>query len=522
MSYLQTDYREDTQAQFGQSIEATQHIHDTIPLARSPFITPVWYRRWYRAFLLGVTKLCTQVLGTPLRVHDELFSLRSYSAETRALLLWLTKHGYLEYWNTTMLVPGMPCISLLNLQPTPIKTPNGGLYHLGGATGSGVGRTVNEAAKPALGEFIERYACSSDWWKRSDLCTYSVREMERHGSPIDLQTLNCFSTEQQNEHGFPYTRYQDGMQLSWVRAHDLVRKQYVHVPASAVYMFFSNDNPNEPVFSEVSSNGAAAHTSYTHAVVRGIYELIERDAFLRAWYHRSPGKRISMESLIKTFPEYAPMCALYEKRNIKFAIVDCTSDLNVPTATMILVNKNEGERSVLVSAATDLDPYVVIEKLLLESRRFINGSRGQISEAEDRQIRTTKYGEGCANGYHQRHTLWSHPHMIEHIRWFIDRPEMSVEEFLAQNTMSDCASQIPAKQLQQLRKILRTHEISVYIADVTNDLARHAGLTVVRTISPELVPMYFNERYQPSNINRFTHDADGKIVNLNPIPHPFL
>jgi thiazole/oxazole-forming peptide maturase SagD family component len=73
--------------------------------------------------------------------------------------------------------------------------------------------------------------------------------------------------------------------IRWVCAHSLDGNRPVWVPASAVFVPYTNQW-GEPILELQNSVGIAAYTTRDEAVLHGLAEVLERDACLRAWRWR--------------------------------------------------------------------------------------------------------------------------------------------------------------------------------------------------------------------------------------------
>ena len=71
------------------------------------------------------------------------------------------------------------------------------------------------------------------------------------------------------------------------------------IPASLVYLAIP-PTAREDAFTPATSNGLAAGPTLDYAILHGLYECIERDAFLITWMARLPHPRFSSPSTAPT------------------------------------------------------------------------------------------------------------------------------------------------------------------------------------------------------------------------------
>lgn len=158
--------------------------------------------------------------------------------------------------------------------------------------GEGKGARRDEAIISAIGEGIERYAASS--WDPAAL--FRMEFDKDPAALFDPRDLTLYGTKQYQTPGFPYTRFDPQQPLCWARGKWLDTGAAVGVPASAVYLDFPT-SPRERL-AQATSNGLATGRGVVDATLRALYELIERDAFMRAWMtNDAPLWRLSSQGI---------------------------------------------------------------------------------------------------------------------------------------------------------------------------------------------------------------------------------
>ena len=143
--------------------------------------------------------------------------------------------------------------------------------------GEGKGATRDEAIISAIGEGIERYAASS--WNPAAL--FRMPFDEDPAALFDPRALTLYAMKQYKMPGFRYTPFDPQQPLSWTWGKWLDTGVAVGVPAIAVYLDFPT--PPRECLAQATSNGLATGHGVDDATLRALYELIERDAFMRAW-----------------------------------------------------------------------------------------------------------------------------------------------------------------------------------------------------------------------------------------------
>lgn len=163
----------------------------------------------------------------------------------------------------------------------------------------GVGRatTVTEAKHIAVLEALERYAGLKPGGKQPTLRT-SYRELGEQA--FDPRQLILFSPEQYAAEGFPFAPFDEDREHLWVWAYSFRQQRAVAIPEEFVYYGFlraRGRNEGEALLVHDLSNGCALGNCPEEAILHGLLEVLERDAFLLTWYARQKPHRLDVETV---------------------------------------------------------------------------------------------------------------------------------------------------------------------------------------------------------------------------------
>jgi thiazole/oxazole-forming peptide maturase SagD family component len=521
MLYSQQHLSGNNSTKIRQCVPLDEHLECTLPIAHSPFVPKKILLELKKKTLLKLARWCQKFFRVNLYVENYNTFLFQLSPETRSLLTWLIEKKILEGWWFSPSVPGYPVTKVMILKPAEIIDPNGSRYHLYGSNGVGTGETCQEASLPALGELIERLASAGYWWENNKIF---LSEYKEHQTPPMIHPGSMMFVDKDiiadDVHAERYAKEFDVREKSiqWCPGIDFIKNDTVYIPAAACYMFAQNAMLEDPYFPEVSSNGVAAHTDYYEACTRAILEYMERDNLMRAWYHKRNGKVISLESLSEFFPDAKRIFDSHTFLNRTY-VIDMTDDLKIPTIVGVRIDNHERSRAVHFTASAELDYDEAVRKCLKELIRF--SSSNYHLDINNPAPTTVEEMRQQANSIKGRGVLWSHQEMVAHLEWFVQGPQITYDDILKNRT--DTSEKVLSfrDRYKKLRDVCRLHSIQVYLVEMTNSVARHAGLRVVRALSPDLVPVFFDERYMPIHHTRFSNSNCSK-EKINPIPHPFL
>lgn len=160
----------------------------------------------------------------------------------------------------------------------------------------------------------------------------------------------------------PMTRFDPARPIRWSRGVDLVSGELTWVPAVMGCYGLHDAVPAES-FTYRISTGYAVHTDPIEAVVRGIYEVVERDMVALTWLQRLPLPLLGAEYFSENVSQ---MIEWNRRRFVETYLFNATSDLQIPTV-YCLVSADHAARGVrLISAATGGNLTRAAEKALSE------------------------------------------------------------------------------------------------------------------------------------------------------------
>lgn len=151
-----------------------------------------------------------------------------------------------------------------------------------------------------------------------------LSEVALNPAELGLHEPACVAHER-----FPMDRYTPDTQTSWVRGYSTRRRESVLVPEHVAYW---HERGASARFLYESSNGCAVGGSLEEATLHGLFEVIERDAFLIAWYGRCRLTEVQLDRSGR----FAHVLDLLEERGLRLRILDLTSDFGVPVALSVI------------------------------------------------------------------------------------------------------------------------------------------------------------------------------------------
>lgn len=354
------------------------------------------------------------------------------------------------------------------------------------------GRTRSASTLRAIMEGIERYAA------------FVQAPIEREGAAANMDCplvpgdrFYHYAPEQYDREGFPFDPYDPETVYNWVECRDLHTGDSRWIPEDLVYL--SPSRTRSSFLVDNTTNGCAAHFSRLAARRNALLELVERHALMRFWYDQEPRPHLRVDSLPADLrSQLAPLGDTYDIHLIDVTVFDAlpcfevvlTSPDAVPAAVVgggagttrreALSDAIEEALSLLISATTDGSRAAIADSSL---------SAADVSASEDH----LKY--------------YAHPDHLDNLSGILEPAS-----FLPFRDTSN------STQPSTVREVLAERNISVFCRDITpGTLSSSYDLTVVRVLSPDLLPLTFGHGFERVTRESSKYEYD----ELPDVPHPF-
>ncbi len=313
--------------------------------------------------------------------------------------------------------------------------------------------------------------------------------------------------------------------IPWVWAHSLRDNRPLLVPSRLAY--YSAGDPDDNFVFECS-NGCASGGSLEEATLFGLLELIERDAFLLAWYGGARLTEIDVSELDDR--RLRRMLDRADLRGYDVRVFDNRVDIDVPVVTAVAERRGGGDGAIAFAAAAGLDPRTTVQNAVEEVLTFIPELPVRV---ETRRAAV----EAMAADFHQVRELRDHsalmslPQMSHHAERYTraDRSLPFDEVYRGWDAHRPSTTDL-LDDLAYCRDQLVAAGFDVIVVDQSAPEQRELGLHTVATIVPGLIPIDFgwgNQRAltMPRLRTAFRRagwrDTDLDPAELVRIPHPF-
>jgi len=314
---------------------------------------------------------------------------------------------------------------------------------------------------------------------------------------LDPDKLVRYEPAQYRRGGFPLVRFVEHERRQWSSATRLLDQKPVWVLADFVFAqsAFEPDYRSRLVF-HASSSGCASHRSLELAAQAAVFELIERDAFVRHWLLQQPG--ICVET--RTLPAWIGAQTDALVREGCSVWVQALSPSGIPVWMVMIRCERVGFTSVGTAAGPDAES--ALESAFTEAQTAALTRLGGVA-APARKVAEVKTPRDHAD----LHALRRHMHRTDVL--LPSGPPASLRQL---------ASEWPASFDSVLDTLRARGFGSPHIVDLTLPDAPStwsgAPIRSVRALVPGLVPLTFGD-------GRLPYAMVDRVAPGGRFPHPF-
>jgi ribosomal protein S12 methylthiotransferase accessory factor len=384
------------------------------------------------------------------------------------------------------------------------------LEAIGGVCGIGLDRDA--AVGAALGETAERYS----------LCHVAPERLLRRRAAelpgaVPPARFGLFTRAQYAERGFPFAPFDDSVEVPWVDGWDLRSGDLAWLPAELVFL----GDPIEPGEGRVAyatSSGAACAPSLDAAVLKGLLELLERDAFMITW-----ACRLSLPLL--DWQGHEQLEALdrryFARTGLEYAAIDLSRFHHVPSVLAVVRAPRGQTGAVGIGAGTAATIEQAWWKALSEAFACRSAA-----------ARLALLGRGdhlLADGSNVRS-------FADHILFYADHDRAERTRFL--DASSDrihvrAIAALPVGLPERIGAVLTELDAagsSAYAVEATAPDVAALGVRVVKTVAPELCMLDVVQRARflgnprlrraPAQLGLLPQELPPDLLNSDPHPFP--
>ncbi len=372
-------------------------------------------------------------------------------------------------------------------------------------------------------EGLERYSGHRPRGKRT-----VVFDSYKNLQPDALNPLDCgvYQPDFYRKTNSIYVPFTPEREIPWVWGYSFRRSQPILVPEQlAYYMDYRNEYP---AFVQDCSSGCATGSSLEEAILFGLLELIERDAFLITWYARLAPRKIDPRSCRNR--STLDILDRIDRLNYEVYLFDTRLDVTPPSVVAVALLREEGLGKLVLAAGSSLDPDDAIRAALCEVAAYIPTFSIRLrSNMEVMQAMARDYSKVTKLEHHS--LLYGLPEMASKADFLFQNPSIStVAELYHEWEEKRPHSHDLLDDLRYCIDELLRPGMDVIIVEQTCPEQERVGIRAASVIVPGLLPIDFGWgrdrvfdlprlRTVPRTAGYLEKDFDPALSN--PAPHPF-
>lgn len=377
----------------------------------------------------------------------------------------------------------------------------------------GTALTEDAALAKAIGESVERYC--GDLYDPDEVVWAPYREVKARAT--DPRRFVLFHPNQYRQPGFPFVPVTEQSRLGWVQGFSLTRGEPTLVPAALVHVPYESCTPDEH-FEQGPVSGYACGNTLEEAILRGIYEVVERDAFMIFWYNWLPVPAIDLGTVAAQ--GVRQVLDRYHSTPARLSCADLTTDVGIPAVLAVMTSRQPGWPAAVVATAADLDQAKVVAHALLELAANYILIRWLLEDRSRRPPRTVR----DVVGPEDHGLLYSSPDLLPyldpvlHPRWAVPlRDGCAGASVDVKADIETCVARLARLDLE------------VIVVDLTTADVEELGFKVVKVLIPGMQPIDFGLEC-PHLGGRRLYEAPQRMGyrhrptqphEFNLFPHPF-
>ncbi len=388
----------------------------------------------------------------------------------------------------------------------------------------GVGRTPSREADRtvAILEALERFAGSRP---RGGKPVVTGSFLALGDDAVDPRAFVLCDPAQYGEPGFRLAPYREDQAYRWVWGYSFRRRSAVLVPEQLAYRSPAALEDGDRFVLE-TSNGCALGRSLPEAILYGLFEVIERDAYLTTWYGRLPATPLDLRGLRDDHLD--TLVARAGASGLKIHACDVGAGLSLPTIAVLLVDASDAAPTASVCAAGGhFDPRRALRGALVEACTHIVRRDDRAVAARHRLARDMLADSGRVRTMDDHGILYNLPQSAGRLTFLFQGPLRGIESHYPDRPGLSAPHDRNAALVRLIGEVLDTAQ-DVIVIDQGFDTMSELGFRCVKVLAPGLLPMTFGHQYRRISADRIRKAlrlrgaADAYNKDAAWLPHNFL
>lgn len=346
---------------------------------------------------------------------------------------------------------------------------------------TGISDELELAELKSITEALERHA--SGIIPIPELIRTSAKKLNR--DVINPNRIVAYSEKQYQS--IPWlAKFTSHREYFWKEVLSFSEGKKKYLPIDCLYYPVPEELGLEYYHTLANSSGVAAGFSFEESLLRGVYEICERDAFMVVWLNRLSMPKIPINLLPARHQE---ITTTLKELGYAVHLVDLTLD-NVPVVLAIVVNP-ERIPALVLGMSANLNILLAVEKALQEILQQL-----WWAFRRDFKVRVLKNPRKVSD-VRDHAALYASEKYLRHANFLWSGEFRDLKTRIILSSISSWK-----QELIQVCDVLEQAGSQVIVADLTPSYFRQAGVWVVRAIVLGLVPVSFGYGLEPLGMPR--------------------
>lgn len=388
-------------------------------------------------------------------------------------------------------------------------------------SGQGVDQEVSTALSKSLGEIIERMV-SGLYDQNNHILKFSFDELSVRFPVVYPPRHHRFLSTQTE--GYRELQHRSSNAIEWVEGVNTITRAKTYLPRHMTSWFgFGSARVFKDILQQPTSNGSAGYFSKEGAVLRGLLEVVQRDAFLVHWLTMIPPNVVQEESLPEKIQERVRE---FRSRGISIYILDTTT-LSIPSILVVAINEQAATPRIVLSGASAVNYAEAVDGALMEmvamTADVLYRKGGALGH--NHVERGEKAPKPFISDINQetRQLYWSGDEKIEQFRWFLSGKKISYSKICVHDISVERGDIARLKACLGIFK-QKGNDYYPVVYFPKNSIQEELGFYVAQVYVPKAFPLHLLECYgtfESDRLQEFALSKGAPDWTLNPRPHPF-
>jgi ribosomal protein S12 methylthiotransferase accessory factor len=385
---------------------------------------------------------------------------------------------------------------------------------------AGRSHSYQESEPIAILEGLERYCGMLPRGKQTKVYD-SYRNLQDQA--LDPVSVGLYSEEQYALPDFPFEPFDSEARMNWVWGYSISQERPILVPQELAYYGTAVGGR----FVTEGSNGCALGGSLEEAILYGMMEIVERDAFLLTWYAKLPLARLDPETAHDT--ELLLMInRMQAVAGYDLFLFNSTMENGIPSIWVTAKNRKNTGANLICAAGAHLDPIRAAKSAIFELAAH-TGYLDDMFETRREEFGQMLEDPDLVSEMQDHAFLYTTPEAEERLQFLLEpnRPLRTFAEEFGKRTPHLDLTEDLKTMLQEFRRL----QLDVVVVNQTTPEVLRNGLQCVKVIIPGMLPMTFGHQLKRltglDRLRRVPRElgfSTRLLTNedFNPYPHPFL